>query len=300
MKKLVSMLVVLLIALLAVSALDFKSVDDTYDRDLDDQKVYDTLKGMLSQAKTAEEKSEVLWRLARVCVDLGDELDDDEKDAKFKIYEEGEAYALQSIEAKPNAMAYLWKCANIGRWGQTKGIMNSLKKADPMKEDLKVITDQFNCLDSSEAWYTLAVLFDSLPGMFGGDSNFAISYARAACDTIPANKIYGGTYKALAEMLYKRDWSAKKRATEIGKIQGKWNKETKSNYTKYGYYEGANGADAMPLWTKTKLSAMSDRQEALVILKYAQSVYKAAPYHTEGDEDNYEDIEELIEEWSKK
>ena len=299
MKKVVSMLVVLLIAVLAVAALDFTSVDDTYVKDIDDQKVYDTLKGMLSQAQTNEEKAEVLWRLSRVCVDLGDELDDDDKDAKFKKYEEGEAYALQSIEANPNPMAYLWKCANIGRWGQTKGIMNSLKKADPMKEDLKVVTDKFNCLDSSECWYTLAVLFDSLPGMFGGDSNFAISYARAACDTIPSNVIYGGTYKALAEMLYKRDWSAKKRATEIGKMQTKWGKETKSNYTKYGYYEGANGADAMPIWTKTKLSAMSDKQEALVILKYAQAVYNATKYHTDGDEDNYEEIQELIAQWSK-
>jgi len=284
---------------MALAALDFKSVDDIYDKNLDMQKVYTTLKGMLSEAKTNEEKSEVLWRLSRVCVSIGDELDDDEKDAKFAIYEEGESYAIQSIEAYPNPMAYLWKCANIGRWGQTKGVMNSLKKADPMKADLKVIFDEFNYLESSEAWYTMAVLFDSLPGMFGGDSNAAISYGRAACDTIPADKIYGGTYQKLAEMLYKRDWSAKKRASEINKIQGKWNKETSSNYAKYAFYEGKDGAGANPIWTKTKLSDMSDKQEALVILKYAQAVYNSRSFHTESDEDNYEEIEDLIEEWTK-
>ena len=67
----------------------------------------------------------------------------------------------------------------------------------------------------------------------------------------------------------KRDWSASKRAMKLPKMQKKWDKETKSNFDKYAYYEGAKGADAMPVWTKTKLSAMSDRQEALVILKYA-------------------------------
>lgn len=100
-------------------------------------------------------------------------------------------------------------------------------------------------------------------------------------------------------MLYNRNWSADKRAKEIAKMQKKWDKETKSNYDKYAYYEGAKGADAMPKWTNTKLSAMSDRQEALVILKYAQAVYKARTTHTESDEKNYKEIQALIDEWSK-
>ena len=296
MKKLVSLLVVLLIAVMAIAALDFTSVDETYTKDIDDEKVYNTLKTMLSQAKTAEEKSEVLWRLSRVCVDLGDELDDDEKKQKMAIYEEGQSYADQSLAAKPNAMAHLWKCCNLGRWGQTKGILASLGKVGEMDDNLKEVFNTFNCLDSSEAWYTIAVLYASVPGR---SKDKAISYARAACDTIPADTIYGGTYKELAELLYDRNWSAKKRASEIAKIQKSWNGETKSNYDKYGYYEGKDGADAMPLWTKTKLSAMSDRQEALVILKYAQAIYNARSFHTDSDEDNYEEIQELIDKWSK-
>ncbi len=288
----------LLVLLTAVAALDFAEIDEYYEKDMGDQHVYDTLKTMLGQAKTNEEKSEVLWRLARVCVDLGDALDEKDKTGKFAVYAEGENYAIQSIELKPNANAYLWKCANIGRWGQTKGVMDSLGKAKPMMADLKEVTDTFNCVDSSEAWYTLAVLYNSLPGIFGGDSNAAISYGRVACDTIPAKYIYGGTYQYLAEMLYKRDWNAKKRAKEIAKMQSSWKKET-SNYEKYKYYEGANGADATPLWTKSKLSAMSDRDEALVILKYAQAVYNARSFHTASDDKNYKEIEDLIAKWSK-
>ena len=82
-------------------------------------------------------------------------------------------------------------------------------------------------------------------------------------------------------------------------MKTKWDRETKSNYDKYAYYEGANGAGANPIWTKTKLSAMSDRQEALVILKYAQAVYNSRKNHTKSDDRNYEEIKELINKWSK-
>lgn len=299
MKKPVLLLVVFLVAAMALFALDFNSVDDLYDSGTDYKLVYDTLQTMLKGANSAEEKAEVLWRLSRVCVDLGDALDEKDKAGRFAFYTEGEDYALKSIEAKPNYQAYLWKCANIGRYGQTKGVMDSLGKVKPMKADLKVITDDFNVLDCSEAWYTLGVLNDAVPGIFGGDSVAAISYMRIACETIPAKYIYGGTYKALAEMLYNRNWSADKRAKEIAKMQKNWEKEKKSNFDKYAYYEGAKGADAMPIWTKTKLSGMSDRQEALVILQYAQAVYKSRSSHTAGDDKNYAEIQELINEWSK-
>ena len=299
MKKPVFLLVMLLAATMALAALDFTSVDSLYDSGKDYRKVYDTLQSMLKEAKTGDEKSEVLWRLSRVCVDLGDGLDESDKKGRFAFYEEGESYADQSIEAKPNYLAYMWKSANIGRYGQTKGVLDSLAKVKPMKEALRMVTDEFKVVDSSETWYTISQIYDAVPGFFGGDSNYAISYARVACDTIPAKYIYGGTYKALAEMLYKRDWSASKRAKEIAKMQGKWDKETKSNFDKYAYYEGSKGADAMPKWTNTKLSAMSDRAEALVILKYAQAVYKARPNHTEGDEKNYNEIQAMIDEWSK-
>lgn len=299
MKKLAALLVLLLAVLTALVALDFTSVDDLYDAGTDYQKVYDTLQTMLKEAKNNDEKSEVLWRLSRVCVDLGDALDEKDKSGKYARYDEGEQYALKSIEAKPNYKAYLWKCANVGRYGQTKGVMDSLGKVKPMKADLKVITDDFKVLDSSEAWYTLAVLNDAVPGILGGDSVAAVSYMRIACETIPDKYVYGGTYKALAEMLYARNWSASKRAKEIASLQKKWDKETKSNFDKYAYYEGSKGADAVPVWSTRKLSAMSDREEALEVLKYAQKMYNSKSFKTDKDAEHYAEIQDLITQWSK-
>lgn len=298
MKKIIALFAALMVCAMTF-CMDFTEVDSIFDKDIDDNKVYETLLVMLDNAKDSKEKAQVLWRLSRVCVDLGDALDDSDKDGKFKIYELGEEYANKSIEANPSWEAYLWKCSNIGRWGQTKGVLNSLAKAKPMMNDLKVITDDFKYLESSEAWYVLAILFDSLPGMFGGDSNCAISYARIACETIPETQIYLGTYQALAEMLYDRNWDAKKRNSEIAKIQKSWNKESKSNYTKYGYYEGSKGVDAVPQWSSKKLNAMTDREEAMEILKYAKGLYESRSFHTAGDDENYAELLELIKAWSK-
>ena len=299
-KTLILLLTFVFICASAFASLNFKEVDALYLTDEHDQEVYDKLQEMLNQASTNEEKAEVLWRLSRVCVDLGDALDKSNKSAKFAIYEEGEQYALDSIAANPTPEGYVWKCSNVGRWGQTKGVLDSLAKAKPMYEDMVYLTDNLNCLDSSEAWYILAVLFESLPGspLSFGNRNYAISYGRLACETIPDNVIYGGTYKQLAETLWARNWNAKKRTSEFAKMQKKWDKENSSNIEKYRYYEGSNCADSSPIWTTTKFSAMTDRQEAVVILMYAQRVYESRATHTQADTKNYEEIAALLSEWT--
>ena len=124
MKKTAFILVLLMVLAMALAALDFKAVDDLYDQGSDNRMVYDSLQSMLKNAGSDTEKAEVLWRLSRVCVDLGDAMNEKDKTSRFAIYTEGENYAIQSIEAHPNYLAYLWKCANIGRYGQTKGVMD--------------------------------------------------------------------------------------------------------------------------------------------------------------------------------
>ena len=297
MKKIFAIICVLLVCAMAFAALDFKEVDTKYNREEDYQGIYNTLQQMLTKASDNSEKAEVLWRLSRVCVSLGDDLPDKDTDGKFALYEEGEQYAIQSIEAKPSALGYLWKCSNIGRWGQTKGVLNSLAKSKPMMADLKTMTDTYNYLESSEAWYVLSVLYSSLPGMFGGDSNAAISYARIAVETIPSDTLYLGTYMQLAETLYARNWDAKKRTTEINKMKKSWDKENSSNYEKYKYYEGKAGSDATPIWTNTKLSAMTDRQEAKVVLQYAKAMYDSRSFHTAGDDEKYKELCDLLNSW---
>ena len=40
------------------------------------------------------------------------------------VFTEGEGYADKAIAADPqNDLGYYWKSANIGRWGQVKGVL---------------------------------------------------------------------------------------------------------------------------------------------------------------------------------
>lgn len=297
-KKTVAVLMVLVIAGALWAAVDLSQADSLYLMDKPAECKAE-LEKQLAQASNASERSEVLWRLARVQVTLGDDLDKNDKEGRFAAYELGQEYAEQAIAEKPSSMGYLWKASNIGRWGQTKGPLNSLSKSKPMLADLRVLVDDLGCLDSSEAWYVLASLYDQLPGkpISFGDSQYAISFARAAVDTIPSEVIYPGTFQTLAEMLWKRNWNMSKRVAEITKKQDKWNKGGGTNFDKYIYYEGKGGPSAQPFYSSVPLSQMSDRQEAVMLLLYAKAVYDSRSFHSRADQRNIVEIQELTAKW---
>lgn len=280
------------------AAMDFTEIDDLYFHSEIDQ-VQSKLESLLPKATSNEDKAAVLWRLARNCVDRGDALPEDDKKGKYAIYEEGEAYADQSIDAKETPDGYIWKCSNIGRWGQTKGALNSLSKAEPMRDILWTVINDLNYQESSDVWYVLGSLYDQLPGglISFGNSNMAVSYMRLAVEKIPSWVWYGGTYQYLAEMLYKRNWDAKKRNSELPKMLKSYDKETKNTCKKMGYYEGKLSPSYVPFYATKSLGSMSDREEAIAVLNYALEVYKKRSFHTAGDEKNYAEITALLNEW---
>ncbi len=252
-----------------------------------------------SLATTNQEQAEVLWRLARLQVSIGDELPDDDKDAKYVEYEKGEAYALASIEKHPNALAYLWKSSNSGRWGQTKGPLNALGKAKGMLEDLTMVVNTFNTLDSTETWYVLSSLYDELPGgiISFGNSVWAVSYMRKAMETLPAKLLYPGHYKKFAEELYNRNWSASKRVKEFKKMESDW-KGAATNLEKYRYYEGKDAGAVKPFYSSVLLTQMSDRQEALMVLTYIKAKHKVFNNLQPSDAEEMAEIEELYSKWT--
>ncbi len=252
-----------------------------------------------SLATTEKEQAEVLWRLARLQVSIGDQLPDGNKDAKYIEYEKGEAYALASIEKYPNAMAYLWKSSNSGRWGQTKGPLNALGKAKGMLEDLTIVVNDFNTLDSTETWYVLSSLYDELPGGFisFGNSVWAVSYMRKAMETLPTNLLYPGHYKKFATELYSRNWSASKRTKEFKKMESDW-KNAATNLEKYRYYEGRESGAVKPFYSSVLLTQMSDRQEALMVLTYIKAKHKVFNNLQPSDAEEMAEIEELYSKWT--
>ena len=281
-----------------VAAPDFTQADL-----LQDQEEYARCETELMRLKelatTDAEHAEVLWRLARLQVSIGDELPDGDKDGKYREYEKGEAYALASIEKHPNALAYLWKASNSGRWGQTKGPLNALGKAKGMVEDLTMVVNEFNTLDSTETWYVLSSLYDELPGgiISFGNSVWAVSYMRKAMETLHMHLLYPGHYKKFAQELYSRNWSASKRTKEFRKMEGDWNKQS-TNVEKYRYYEGKDGGAVKPFYSSVPLTKMSDRQEAQMVLAYVRAKFKVFRNLQPSDAQEMAEIEKLYNEWT--
>ncbi|WP_321301497.1 hypothetical protein [uncultured Sphaerochaeta sp.] len=300
MKKIVGITLVLtlLVAGSLTAAVDTTRADELYEIDAFTQ-AEGLLEEQLAGVTNDADRAEILWRLARLQVSLGDELDEDDKDGRFAFYEKGEQYALQSIEANTSWEGYLWKCSNIGRWGQTKGPLNALGKAKGMLEDLTTIVNTLGVLDSSETWYVLSSLYDELPGGFisFGNKEWAVSYMRIAMDTIPSHLYNPGHYLKLAEELYARDWSASKRSKEMRSMEKDWKKGS-TNLEKYRYYEGKDGGKSKPFYSSVTLDKMSDRQEAVMVLSYALAKANILGPVKASDADVVEEIQELINDWT--
>jgi len=214
-------LTILIVSTNLFSSIDFTDADDLYYMDNISQ-CEDLLLSQLPTVNNSEDEAEIYWRLSRLEVSFGDNSEKDNE--KLSHYENGLDLALKSIETNDNPMAHLWKASNIGRIGQTKGILKSLSAAENMRSDLRIVLDDFNALDSSETWYVLGTLYTSVPGGFisFGNKNYGISYYRIAVDTIPDKVIYPNHYKALALALYDRNWDKNKRDKELDQVYSNW------------------------------------------------------------------------------
>jgi len=300
-KTIIALIVVLFsLSILFASNVHIKEADDLYWKDrYEEAKSFITTE--LTKTNDAQEKAELLWRLSRATLAIGDELKEEgaSNDVLFATFEEAEKYANEALEYKPLAWAYVYRASNIGRWGETKGPLNALSKAKPMRDDLSYVIDTLGVLDNSIAWYVLGQLYYQLPGwpISFGDLDTAISYTRRAIDTIPSHALYPGHYQALAKMLWKRDYSSSKRNSKIHGFQKDWNKSKKGDLDKHAYYEGANGVRAVPFYSPVALNKMSDRQEAQMLLTYAIAKYDMWPFHSRADTRNYLEIKSLLKEW---
>jgi tetratricopeptide (TPR) repeat protein len=227
------------------------------------------LLSLRSQAADNVQKAEVYWRLSRTCLQFGDEkkLEGASAQALLPLFEEGIRYADTAIQLNPdNAQGYFWKASNSGLWGQTKGILESLQKAEEMKEMLFVAMAYDPGYSGS--YYVLAQLYDQVPGwpVSFGNIDFAVSLARKAID-VHKQDLADGTYDIvyydfyieLAKYLWIRNWDARKRSREQeNKRREYYNKS--STMEKYCYYEGV-----------VEIKSVSDRQEAEQLLDWAIS-----------------------------
>ncbi|MFW6213311.1 MAG: hypothetical protein ACOC8L_10455, partial [Spirochaetota bacterium] len=177
-------------------------------------------------------------------------------------YEAGEQYGIEAVEADPNNhLGYYWQSANIGRWGQTKGVLNSLFKAGPMRDLLRTAVEVEP--EHAGSYYVLGQLYSEVPGLISfGNVEYAVGLARKSIDLHEAELRSGEAderehdyYIQLANHLIKRDWNERKRAREHENQEQEY-RDASNSLERGWYYEGT-----------VRIPSMSDEQEAREILE---------------------------------
>lgn len=121
-----------------------------------------------SLAQAEPENVRVLYEYAKVHYLLGDEAQT--KDEKLELYEKGKKLAKEAIKLDDKSVwSHFWYVVNLGRIGQTKGVLNSLASVPEIKKEL----DKILKLDPQHtgALDVKAMLYYELPGLLGGNLN---------------------------------------------------------------------------------------------------------------------------------
>jgi len=267
--------------------------------DLHDQGKFAEAKALLldaaAQSQDGKEQAELYWRISRENIQLGDIADKAKKpqDQVLAIFEEGAGYADKAIAADPgNDLGYFWKSANIGRWGQVKGVFNALGKATDIRDLLfKVLSIN---PDRSDAYFVLGQLYRELPGwpISFGNTDWAVCLGRRAVD-LNVEQVAAGKEKnngfdfstELAKTLHNRGWSASKRRSEREQQAEKY-AFAKTAFEKACYYEGT-----------VDLKDMSDAQEAKEIIQGVVASMEQLSSLTAGQVKNLQKAKDLLKSW---
>lgn len=300
MRKVVLVLLILLLPAFALLAADdiLKQADDLFDAE-EYIEGFALMEKALPSAGTNQEKAEIYWRMAKFQLNITDDEEDagTAKEVLLEMFTQGSDYATMAIELYPSADSYYWRSSNIGRWGETKGILDSLFKAGPMKEDLLKVIEYDTMY--ADAWYVFSRLYLKLPGwpISFGNAPFAVSFARRAIDTYAEEDLKISYFKSLAETLWKRNWNAKTRTKEIGNRESKL-KSAKNEHDKQAYFESSLGVGFSPVYTSKKLGDLTDREEAQIITDWLFAEYAKIPDPSKGDKNNIQEVKDMVAEWN--
>ena len=277
----------------------FKTIDKMHE-DGNYTKEFQLLNDKLEKAESNHEKAEIYWRLSRTNLELTDQLERDGASTEKLLseFDRGVDYANQAIELEPdNYNAYYWRSANTGRWGETKGILNSLFKAPSMRDDLERAINRNP--SHGDSYYVLGRLYYAVPGIISfGNKDYAVSLARKSIDNQEkkSRPYHYSYYLALAKDLWDRNWKSSKRLKEQKKEKVQYNSKS-SLLEKNWFYEGVVDFSRIEPYSSVPLSKLSDREEAVKILEWLEKKLSTLPDAKPGDLDDLEEVRELLKDW---
>lgn len=158
-------------------------------------KGYDILKDLVANDSL---NPRALSEFAHVHYILGDRAQT--KKEKLNYYQKGADWGRRAIKADDRyAEAHLWYMVNLGRIGQTKGVLNSLGMVPDLKREINRALELDPRL--TPALDARAMLYYELPGLFGGDLNKSLA---ALNQGIAIDSSYTILYVDMAKVLIKK------------------------------------------------------------------------------------------------
>jgi len=143
----------------------------------------DEARDLLEDAITRERPADAVTLLSRIYF-LAGEVRATTDDDKLAAFGRGRDLGKLALEIAPRSEdAHVWYALNLGRWGQSKGMMRSLFLLPTIREELHTI---FSINPRSVRGHALAGnLFFELPGMLGGDRKKAEEHFRKGIEADP-------------------------------------------------------------------------------------------------------------------
>lgn len=253
------------------------------------------LEGALAAAGSGAKRAEIHWRLSRAWLNSGEQAETRGagEAERLALFEKGEASAQKAIDENPKSpLGYYWKAANTGRWGQTKGILNALFRAKPMRDLLR----QAVAIDPNHAdsFYVLGQLYEAVPGppVSFGDKDAAVSLGRWAVE-LRLRDVAAGREKALnydaytelAKHLWDRNWNAARRTREQARKRAEHAQKSDPVDKAFAY-------EAL-----VKLADESDRDEARALVAWTIRELEARPGRTAGENDDLKEARDALAGW---
>ncbi len=165
----------------------------------DDRATYDAAMRKFDAVIAAGDAPAVAWaRKAETSLRLGDLATT--APAKLALYEKGQAFADDGIARDARCGdCWFWRGANLGRFGETRGVLNSLFGLNDVRNAFAKALE----IDpkNDDAVLSLAIVDQKVPGFAGGDIKRAESTMRRVLKASPG---FTRAMLDLAELLWER------------------------------------------------------------------------------------------------
>lgn len=129
---------------------------------------------------------EAYWKIAKCYYWLGDQESDSDK--KQAIFREGIEMAKLGVQTNDKSAAcHFWLGVLYGKFGEAKGIAQSLDLVEPIKNEMNTVMKLDEKFENAGCHRVLGRLNYKLPRMKGGDLAKSLEHLKKACEMGPNN-----------------------------------------------------------------------------------------------------------------